>query len=320
MTDNVGTSERSLAEAIWEMGRENCTAKRVGVSKDQLLAAAKALNLRGSNKSKEELADMIFAFKDHQEAIKVASELRAGHRRTLNTFPRLCNFLMESPDALARVQLLASRFQLDSGEVYHEQRIFVDAVEKFNDKTLSSRGLVQVHQAYAEKKINPDLADEGELTTEKAYKIFMNVKKSYSEAKRRFHASGQNGNDFFEFCGNDCDVLYLHHWIVKLGNPDLTTFCESGSIIPAGFDSSSTTPSIVGSKRKDDGEGTRSAQQLKLQKRFVELKEQSEVRRVKTQKGKDNFYQVQTIRALFDMQRENALLLQQHADLNVVNH
>lgn len=67
---------------------------------------------------------------------------------------------MESPDALSRVQLLASRAQLDSGQVYHEQKIFKTSVEKCNDKQLPAGGLVQIHEAYVERKINPDVADE----------------------------------------------------------------------------------------------------------------------------------------------------------------
>eukprot|EP01040_Poterioochromonas_malhamensis_P004411 gene4411-4728_t len=269
----------SNLEAIWKLGRENCLAKRKGPSKAQLQEAAKNLNLRASNKSKEELVEMVFSYKEQQDAVNMVAEIRSGHRKSSNTFPRLCNFLMQTPDALSRVQLLATRFELDAGEVYHEQRVFVSAVEKWNNKTLSSGGLVQGHDAYREKKINPDIADEGELTTEKAWKIFMQVKKDYSEAKKRFHASGQHSSDFFEFCGKDCDVLYLHHWIVKLGNVDLSNFCESGSIIPSGFDSASTSPPSIGMKRKDEGEGSRSAQQLKLHRTFIDIKEKSEERK-----------------------------------------
>ena len=49
-----------------------------------------------------------------------ADETISAYRKNKHTFPRLCNILLQYPDAIARSQLLASRLQLQAKQVYHK--------------------------------------------------------------------------------------------------------------------------------------------------------------------------------------------------------
>ena len=44
-----------------------------------------------------------------------------------------------------------------------------------------------------------------------------------------YEASGKhNQEEFFNYCNGDTDILYLHCWLNKLNNPELSSYCAEG--------------------------------------------------------------------------------------------
>jgi hypothetical protein len=301
-----GSTKHEKLEMLKQTPMESLIKRRGGViNGKELEDLAKELKIRHANVPKSELVKNLLKYKGEDEALE-ASTVRTddGFRRDANTFPRLLNFLMKEPNAVARLQLLAARHQLDSGEVYSSQEVMITAVELFNDPGMNSGGLIDPHQAL--RKIDPEKVPNGELKPEKAWKILLDTKKLYAEAKKNFHASGSMNSDFHMFCchygGAATDVLYLYLWLVQLNCTELNTFFESGNIIEGGFDTATnqssscvTTPKI----KSTSGKATSSTEQSKEMKRFNDIREMEA-------KAKTGLISLKKRKMLFEMQEDLA--------------
>ena len=174
----------------------------------------------------------------NKELLKaIESEEEPGlFRKDKNSFPRLCNFLMQYPDALQRSALLGNRFELETRQTYEIQDIFVNSVEDFNSNK-NSGGLVKDHEEYKARSINPEVKSVGLMSTKQGYKIWKDVLKVYQCALTKFEASGKhNTHDFYNYVQGDIDALYLFHWLQHLDYPELTAFCQEGNVIVGGLD------------------------------------------------------------------------------------
>jgi hypothetical protein len=216
--------------------------------------------------SKENLARSIIDYYLQKHNLSAAMEAEQSSfsspttfRKNKNTFPRLCNFLFEDPDALAISKLLSTRDQLQQREYNQNNPVYTNAVSKFNDYSFSSGGLVTNHQILMDRKVDPDeVNSSGLMSIQYAYQYFRNVVDEYALVVKNYSASGQHLNDIWTFCKNDPDILYLHLWLEKLNHPNLQRFCAEGAELPHIYDSGAPTRSIIvpepvsTSKKKND--------------------------------------------------------------------
>ena len=73
------------------------------------------------------------------------------------------------------------------------------------------------------------------ITSKKVFDHWKDVLKKYSLAMSKYERSGQNNpQDFINFCSSDCDTLYLFLWLQHLNNPEFSSFCAHGNLIPNG--------------------------------------------------------------------------------------
>ncbi len=92
-------------------------------------------------------------------------------RSDKNTFFRVLNILMQSPNAVARSNMLAGRLQLQDRQTYENQSVFVDAAEKFNDWNYKTGGLIVEHEQFFD--IEPDkINNSGPITELKVCNLF----------------------------------------------------------------------------------------------------------------------------------------------------
>ena len=161
----------------------------------------------------------------------------------------MINILMQTPVAVMRSDTLADRMTLQQRETGHRNPLFAEACAHFNDYSFNSRGLIAAHEVFTTLNINPEERNvSGSLSVERFFSMWKSTLKNYSETLRKFEQSGKhNGHDFWLYCQDNSDILYLHLWLNKLNNPELTAFCSESHIINVGFDSTSApSPSSAG--------------------------------------------------------------------------
>ena len=90
--------------------------------------------------------------------------------------------------------MLASRIQLQNKETYDKQKIFVESMDKFNDRQYNSGGLVTEHEVFTARDIDPEKVGQGIYTSKNAWKHFKAVRKAYANALLKYEASGQHAN------------------------------------------------------------------------------------------------------------------------------
>jgi hypothetical protein len=219
-----------------------------------------------SSQNKKPLIEAIFAHLDQRENLthvleaESSSSSSGSFRRNKNTFARLANFLFEDPDALAISKLLSSRMDLQNREYNENNAIYATAVEKFNDWSIPSGGLVANHEILEKRRINPDKRNlSAPMTTQYAFKSLKEVVELYAPALNNKNRSGFNDPDIWSYCQNNIDVLYLDLWLQKLDNPQLQRFCTEGAELPHFFDSGTspttkTTPNSSEPTSSDLGE------------------------------------------------------------------
>jgi hypothetical protein len=148
----------------------------------------------------------------------------------VNTFPRLCNIILQYPDAVIRSALLASKYALQNKETNQNQPIFVDTCAKFNSATFNSGGLVSDHAELLSAKIDTEKHNPGKISPKQLFKLFNSNIKIYAEIMQRYTASGKhNGHDFFLYCHGNRNPLYLHLTLAKIGDPELNSYCNEGA-------------------------------------------------------------------------------------------
>jgi hypothetical protein len=169
---------------------------------------------------------------------------------------------MSHPNATLRSQLLSNRLQLQFRETGDRQPLFTDVVEKFNDQSFNSGGLVTIHREFTNRSINPEAINaSGNITSDIAYQMFKSVRNDYAKVMKDYQKSGQhNSHDFFNYCNGKIDILYLHCWLQKIGDPELTSFCSEGSEISQGIDTTLMTPTSSSSEIKQTSNDKRKRQ------------------------------------------------------------
>jgi hypothetical protein len=127
----------------------------------------------------------------------------------------MCNFIMTFPEATQRFAILGGRFELQSGQVYDRQDIFVDTADKFNSNA-NSGGLITEREEYKARNIDLNMPNRyGNINSKIVYTIWKSVVKAYAEVLPKYEQSGHhNGHDFYNYAKRDVDVLYLHHWLI----------------------------------------------------------------------------------------------------------
>lgn len=229
-----------------------------GVSLSMAKDMSAHLNLNKSH-NKSELIDNIVAKKkrvielsnirteDDDDDSDVDSK---DFKSNFNTFPRLCNILLNCPDALIRSALLASKYTLQNKETNEKQPVFTHARNLFNDPTHDSGGTVSEHLALKKVNINTEKANPGRISCKKIFKLFNKVLKEYAFIMNKYCQSGQhNEHDFWAYCQGNVNALYLFLKLKKAGNSDLNSYCAEGAEIQGGLDTSTTVEEPVAKKR-----------------------------------------------------------------------
>lgn len=182
-----------------------------------------------------------------------------GFKKSRNTNFRLINVVVKYPAALQRSNLIASKEQLQNRETGSRAPFWKEVEVEFNDDTPTG-GLIHQHEEFTKKKIAPDAAFNGLISSGKCYSLWKNLVKRYALAVRKFEVSG-NGNEaiFWNFCMGKVDVLYLRLVLNGLGDMDLLGYCAEGSEVDGGLETSSVksnltrtpTPSSDRKRRKE---------------------------------------------------------------------
>ena len=147
-----------------------------------------------------------------------------------NTFPRLCNILLDYPDAVVRSAVLASKYALQNKETNQNQPIFTETRESFNDANYNSGGIVADHPELIRAKIDPEKHNNGKISAKKIFKLFNSVIRQYAHISTKYTASGQhNQHDFFNYCHGNLNALYLHLKLTTIGDPELNSYCHEGA-------------------------------------------------------------------------------------------
>jgi hypothetical protein len=138
-----------------------------------------------TSQSKEAL---VLAIKESQKrqialtSMESRSLNQGTYRKDKNTVPRIINLLLRYPDALARSSVLASRIDLQDREVGPNRPIWLRVCQEFNDVSVNSGGLMQRHEVFLEKNIDPEVIHgEGVMTPAHANKLFKDVQRRYAE-------------------------------------------------------------------------------------------------------------------------------------------
>jgi hypothetical protein len=139
---------------------------------------------------------------------------------------------------------------LQNGTTRAGSEVWGSVADEFNDRTLNSGGLVYLHHLFQSEGINPEEPNPGMITAQHCYNMFWEVQKAYASSYKNFQASGQhNGHDFWLYSNGRLDVLYMHHWLLKIPRQDLRSFVQTGHEINAGFDAvlplQLTTPTTI---------------------------------------------------------------------------
>ena len=160
-------------------------------------------------------------------------EISSKFISNVNTFPRICNIILDHPDALIRSALLASKYALQNKETNQSQPILKETREKFNDSTHNSGGSISDHPELVRAKIDPEnINTSGLITSKHVFKTFNTVIRQYAVISIKYTASGQhNQHDFFSYCLGNVNALYLHLKLKSLGNPELNSFCSEGTTV-----------------------------------------------------------------------------------------
>lgn len=155
-----------------------------------------------------------------------------------HTFPRLCNLIMQFPDAVQRCGALASKEQLQNKEVNENQQLFTVVATQFNDWKLNSGGVIDTDDELLDSIDTEKRNKSGPITAALVFAYWKDVVKMYSIYLRNWEASGKhNGHDFWQYCQGNLNVYYLHLWLCQLGNPEVSAYCAEGTILPFGVDS-----------------------------------------------------------------------------------
>ena len=146
-----------------------------------------------------------------------------------NTFPRLCNILLDYPDAVVRSAVLASKFAIQNKETNQNQQIFLETCEKFNDVGFDTGGIVFEHPELLNAKVDPKKHNNGKISPKQVFKLFNAVIRQYAFIAVKYTASGKNNqHNFLNYCLGNVNV-YLHLKLEKLGNPKLNSYRNEGA-------------------------------------------------------------------------------------------
>jgi hypothetical protein len=106
----------------------------------------------------------------------------------------MCNLVMNHADAVVRSQMLATRAQLQDGELGPGDPVWLALAESFNDRTETSGGLIDPEDPILVKRgLNPEHpAQKGTTTAVKFHDIFKSIRKAYARASRIFFSDTGN--------------------------------------------------------------------------------------------------------------------------------
>lgn len=162
-----------------------------------------------------------------------------------NTVPRILNILSNHIGESLCSRVFASWRDLENRTTSHNGNplFWAEVADKFNDTAFNSGGNIASSHPNA-TGLNPERPNTtGRIDADVAFWQFNVVKNDYAIAYKNWCQSGKyNDSDFWNFCSNRTDLLYMHYWFVKSGLEDFAVFCRQGVESAHGFESSTRTP------------------------------------------------------------------------------
>lgn len=201
---NGGVRAKIVAFMLMDPALRQADARKSNVSLEDVKQMARYLNIP-SSQAKVNLVNAIVERATANRTLDMIrleeTEAEGGGEHIWNSssFSRYCNLIFKYPDAVERMGALATRMELQFGEIAHNKRVFVDTCDEWNDRTLHSGGNVIEHEEL--RNVNPEDPGVGNITPKQGYKEFRKIKSYYTNVVLpKFEASGRHdGRDIAHF-------------------------------------------------------------------------------------------------------------------------
>ncbi len=272
--DMTGFDPVLFIAQLKNMGIEEASAKRTGANTKDLRRLAVYFKIPKSQK-KPDLIKSLFERIERNEKLQDLSVVMGDetYRKDRHTVPRIINLLLAHASELVNIERLATRSQLQQGEIYGSHPLFQTVADQFNDSNYCSGGLAGQHQIFDEDEIDPEkVSKEGKITAKQVYKYYREVVQLYKLTYPKYMSSGFHDNrDFWLFCQGKVDLLYLHVAVTATKNEQVLEFMTEGSIVPSGgVDTVLKTPSSVSDVSSKNPESVSSYEAQRSKKRARE--------------------------------------------------
>ncbi|ETO81928.1 hypothetical protein F444_03843 [Phytophthora nicotianae P1976] len=146
-------------------------------------------------------------------------------RKTKHCCIRLLNVLFSDRFAtrLASSDDAATRDQIDTGEVNQNTSFWKEVAKEFQTNTTDYNGLFTFNDP---RYIGIDPSVIVQHDASRLYDMWKKVNTKYIKAFSKFDVSGQNSNDFYEFCDGSLDAAYVKVCIKQ--KPELESYVKGG--------------------------------------------------------------------------------------------
>ncbi|KUF85475.1 hypothetical protein AM587_10000609 [Phytophthora nicotianae] len=146
-------------------------------------------------------------------------------RKTKHCCIRLLNVIFSDRFAtrLASSDDAATRDQKDTGEVNQNTSFWKEVAKEFQTNTTDYNGLFTFNDP---RYIGIDPSVIVQHDASRLYDMWKKVNTKYIKAFSKFDVSGQNSNDFYEFCDGSLDAAYVKVCIKQ--KPELESYVKGG--------------------------------------------------------------------------------------------
>ncbi|ETP16251.1 hypothetical protein F441_09140 [Phytophthora nicotianae CJ01A1] len=162
-----------------------------------------------------------------QSSVDEGYLMESSPRKTKHCMIRLLNILFSDhfAEKLASSDDTATRDQIDAGEVNKKTAFWKEVGVVYRTNTTDFNELfAEAANDPRYEGINPSVIVEH--NTAKIYDMWKSVNGKFVKALARFNVSGQNSNEFYDFCDANLEVLYLR--VCTGVKPELMDFVSGG--------------------------------------------------------------------------------------------
>lgn len=243
--------EQLLQVILEDPGSAKSNSRLSRISLEDVKRVAASRGMASSRFSKSKAVDAIVESVRLEQETKTAIQASASGalQKNRNVVARIINCIMNCGTQVEQLMAISTRVQLQSNKINENSDFIAEVTDLFNNIAYDSGGLVFDHPLLKERKVDPEFVrgtDRDKFVPATRIQIWTWLKElrtGYSTILPKFTLSGQHQmRCITAFCKggiNDVDMLYLHLWIQKKGNPDLNSYFAEGADLNGeiGFDS-----------------------------------------------------------------------------------